>query len=328
MAALSGAAMAQSNVTISGLLDEFVAVHRSGGQNTYRLDSSGLAGSRLIFRGSEDLGSGLRANFFLENGFNADTGSQADATRFFNRQAWVGLSSATLGEMKFGRLTSHQFFMEGQFDVFQGATMGSSFNNLVQYTVRFDNAVGYTTPATLGPVKLHATYSLNEAATGRRMSAGMLAAEYKSGPLYLGANYADVQNAATLVNTKTAFAGGNYTFSNAKVFAGYSQNKASNGSVDRQVFGVSGQYSVTPALALAIGYARANDKTVTDADGSHVGIGFFYDLSKRTLLYGNVSKMNNSRTASYSLNGATALGVVPAVGNDVSGAQLGIRHLF
>lgn len=326
--ALSCAAMAQDSVTISGVLDEFFAVHRTGGQDYRRLDSSGLMGSRLIFRGSEDLGDGLRANFFLENGFNPDAGTQADAARFFNRQAWVGLSSARLGEVKAGRLTSLQFFMEGQFDAFQGATMGSSFNNLVTYSVRFDNGIGYTTPATLGPLKLHAIVSLNEGTTGRKTAAGVLAAEFKSGPLYMGANYADVQNTTTLVNTKTTFAGGNYEFGDAKVFLGYFQAKASNRLVNRQTLGASVQYRVAPLLAVVAGYARANDKTAANADGSHLGIGFFYDLSKRTLLYGNVSRMNNSRNASYSLNGATALGVVPAVGNDVSGVQLGIRHLF
>ncbi len=328
IALLGGAAMAQSSVTISGVIDEFVAVHRTGGDNNYRLDSSGLMGSRYIFRGSEDLGNGLRANFWLENGFNPDTGAAADPTRSFNRQAWVGLSSTTLGEGRIGRLTSQQFFMEGQFDAFQGASMGSSFNNLVTFSVRFDNSVGYTTPASLGPVKVGLLASLNEATTGRRLGAGVASVEYKSGPLYLGANYADVQNATTLVKTRTGFAGGNYDFGGAKVFLGYFQAKSSNGALDRQVLAVSGQYSLTPALALVAGYGRANDKTAANADGAHAGVGFFYDLSKRTLLYGNVSKMNNDAGATFSLNGATALGVVPRPGNDVTGAQLGIRHLF
>lgn len=326
LATSSAGAIAQS-VNISGVLDEFVAVTHTGGQDFTRLDSNGLMASRLVFSGLEDLGNGLKAKFFLENGFSPDTGAQSDPTRLFNRQAYVGLISG-LGEFRLGRLTSPQFFMEGQFDAFQGATMGSGFNNLVTYSVRFDNSVAYITPATLGPFKVQAVASLNEGFTGRRVAATVAGVEYKDGPLYLGANYANVQDARTLAVTKTGFAGGNYAFGPAKVFVGYFQAKTDNGSLNRQTLGLSGQYSVSPTLVLVAGYARANDKTAANADGSQISAGFFQDLSRRTMLYGNVSKLSNKRTAAFSLNTATALGVVPQPGNGVTGVQFGIRHLF
>jgi len=325
---LTGTAMAQSSVGISGVLDEFVAVHHTGGKNNYRVDSNGMLGSRVVFRGSEDLGGGLRANFFLEHGFNPDSGAQTDPTRYFNRQSWVGFSSSQWGDFRVGRLTSPQFFMLGLFDAFQGATMGSSLSNLSAYPVRFDNAFGYITPPTLGPFRVQVTAALNEAATGRKMEAGIVGLEYRRGPLSLGANYANGQNAATLVVTRAAFAGGNYDFGKGKVFVGYFQTRIDNGSLDRMTLGISAQYNVTPALTLVAGYARANDRTPTNADAWHASTGFFYEMSKRTMLYSNVSKMWNNRGAKFSLNGATALGFVPKPGDDVAGAQLGIRHLF
>src|SRR5438876_3089347 len=82
------AAHAQSNVTIYGLLDATVGVSKTNsgtttpggatpvtGQRLYRMDSSVGPGSRLGFRGTEDLGGGLKANFLIEQGIAVDTGA-------------------------------------------------------------------------------------------------------------------------------------------------------------------------------------------------------------------------------------------------------------
>lgn len=328
VAALGGlCACAQAQqVTLFGVLDEYLAVHRTGGTSTQLLNSSGLMASRFGVRGSEDLGNGMKANFWLESGFNADSGSMADSTRLFNRQSWVGLSNA-MGEVRLGRQNSPQFVMEGQFDVFWGASMASGWNNFVTYVPRFDNALAYLSPK-LGPVNLTLMTSLSESKTGRPFSNTVAAAEYRDGPLYLGANHAQTQNATTLVITRATFAGGNYEIGRAKLFGGYYYGTANNGALRRGVVSVSGHYSVTPSTRLAVGYSRANDKTAANGDGSQLSVGFFHDLSKRTMLYGSFSRLSNDNTATFSLNGATALGVVPLPGNDVSGVQLGIRHLF
>jgi predicted porin len=318
-------AHAQS-VTVFGVIDAFFAVYRTGGTSTRLLNSSGLTASRLGFRGTEDLGNGLKANFWLENGFNVDSGTQADATRGFNRQAWVSLSSAA-GELRLGRQNSPQFTMEGQFDAFWGASMASGWNNLVSYVPRFDNTIGYLSPA-LGPVQVSVLGSLSEAHTGRPFANLVGAVEYRAGPLYLGVNHAQTQNSTTLVVTKTTFAGGSYAFGDAKVFAGYYRGSADNGSLRRTTFSLSGHYGITPTTRLAAGYARGNDRTTANNDGAQLSLGFFHDLSKRTMFYGSLSRMRNDNAATFSLNNATALGVVPQPGDDVRGLQLGIRHTF
>src|SRR2546427_9634861 len=66
--AASGAAMAQSSVTLFGIVDTNVAyVNKdAAGDSRYGLGTSGASTSRLGLRGTEDLGGGLKAGFWLE----------------------------------------------------------------------------------------------------------------------------------------------------------------------------------------------------------------------------------------------------------------------
>ncbi len=93
IAMTSEVALAQSNVEVFGIVDTAVEWARSGdGVNVNRLVSGQNSASRFGMRGSEDIGGGLKANFWLENGFNTDTGALSDSARLFNRRATVGLS--------------------------------------------------------------------------------------------------------------------------------------------------------------------------------------------------------------------------------------------
>ena len=115
----AAAAQAQtSSVTIYGVVD--VGVSRmNDGTSTLTFTPLPLIGqpdawtvrsatsSRLGFRGSEELGGGLKANFQIEHRFTPDTGGieprdGASATAFWNAQSWVGLSGG-FGEARLGR---------------------------------------------------------------------------------------------------------------------------------------------------------------------------------------------------------------------------------
>ena len=85
----SGAALAQSSVTIYGRLNESVERVKDGSTSTTQLvDNS----SRIGFKGTEDLGGGLKAFFLIEHGFSADTG-RASAT-FWGRESNVGVEGS------------------------------------------------------------------------------------------------------------------------------------------------------------------------------------------------------------------------------------------
>lgn len=76
VAALSAPlAHAQSSVTLYGLIDAgIVYTNNANGASLWRLNSGTVNGSRVGFRGTEDLGGGLKALFVLENGFNVNNG--------------------------------------------------------------------------------------------------------------------------------------------------------------------------------------------------------------------------------------------------------------
>jgi len=103
-AAVALPALAQSpsgsSVTLYGIADaSLVRTNNVGGSGRTGLDSGYLQSSRFGFRGSEDLGGGLRAIFTLESGYNIDNGANSSAI-FFNRQSFVGLSSSNLGTLR------------------------------------------------------------------------------------------------------------------------------------------------------------------------------------------------------------------------------------
>lgn len=110
LAALPQLASAQSSLSISGLLD-LGLVHGSGGvAGSVTKVTSGIAnGSRIAFRGREDLGDGLSAVFLLESGFQADTGALGQGGLLFGRQAYVGLSSQRWGALTLGRQYSPSY---------------------------------------------------------------------------------------------------------------------------------------------------------------------------------------------------------------------------
>ncbi|RYH22223.1 MAG: porin, partial [Alcaligenaceae bacterium] len=143
-------ASAQSNVNLYGLIDVSV--------NSVRFAPAGTApaltyttlssdASRLGFRGTEDLGSGRRAYFKLEIGYQLDTGAQTNAAQLWNREAFVGLGDQALGSIQLGSQFSPEVYSTGKVDpfgrfglgsittLFQGGSRGWSVtsNNAIQY---------------------------------------------------------------------------------------------------------------------------------------------------------------------------------------------------
>ena len=106
--ALAGtAAMAQSSVVIGGTLDLALRQVKNGSLGTMRTEVSGAnATSKLIIRGTEDLGGGFSAGFFLDGTILADTGgvgASAPVGQFWDRRSTVSLAHKDAGELRLGR---------------------------------------------------------------------------------------------------------------------------------------------------------------------------------------------------------------------------------
>ena len=155
----STAAFAQTNVQIYGVVDAAVAyVNNSQGRDGIAVQTGVLAGNRLGFRGTEDLGNGVKAIFTLEQGFNLDDGSQAAAANgAFQRQAWVGLSS-NAGSLTLGRQYAPGYGAFIKHDALGAALLsaGMTLNSVAGNTIatnsnaRWNNSIKYVSPNMAG----------------------------------------------------------------------------------------------------------------------------------------------------------------------------------
>lgn len=349
LSALAGTAAAQSSVTIYGIVDMAV-VRESGGvgaaASSTKLTSGVESGSRLGFKGTEDLGDGLSAIFLLENGFQADTGAMGQGGLLFGRQAYVGLQSKTAGTLTLGRQYTPQYLAVAAADPFGSGTAGDT-KNLMASTgnsaSRMDNAVKYTSPVVEG-FNAEVVYGVGEVAgdsTAQRQFGGAIG--YANGPLVLRLAHhnrnndtATVKNNSSAKNTVfTAL----YDFGVAKAHFAYGVDKGLNSALPRNLNNPFG-YAVAPTPSIDssvvllgvtvpqgmgtwIGsYIRKNDKTNFNQDAEQLAAGYRYYLSKRTDLYGVYAYIRNKNGAGYTVGSAIEGGT----GN--RGLNLGIRHVF
>lgn len=224
---VSAPVFAQSNIQIYGVADAYFKGGKFMGEDTMGVDSGGLAGSRIGFRGEEDLGSGLKAVFVLEQGINIDTGKSTGMTsvdssansgdQTFTRQAYVGLKG-NFGQVALGRQYAPGYYTAEYDALLNGpgvSPMGllSSFAHMSISNsgwARWNNAVTYT--GTFQSVSLSAIYSAGnresdsgkygyQDANGRYHSIDYsdddkygVSLKYDNGPLKVGAMYQAVKH--------------------------------------------------------------------------------------------------------------------------------------
>jgi predicted porin len=146
-------AFAQSTVTLYGLIDEGVRFQTSAAGNTLSIGEGAINGTRFGFKGTEDLGSGLKAIFNLEAGFNIANGKSDQQSQLFGRFAWVGLQSDHYGTVKIGRQYGGIYnFYAFNFDPLGGGNINAVDWSLFLTGIRYDNTVEYDNR--IGPVTL------------------------------------------------------------------------------------------------------------------------------------------------------------------------------
>lgn len=321
--AASGA-MAQSSVTVYGLADVGF-VHESGGPaGSVNTITSGVAsGSRIGFKGEEDLGAGRKAFFVLENGFNMDTGSAGQGGLLFGRRAFVGLSSE-LGALTLGRQnTPYYNVMCDISDPFCDGFAGAAGNILAGHT-RMDNMVAYTSPTVQGFSAVLST-ALGEQpgnAAARRAYSSSLT--YSRGPLIVALAWHQQQNALATDSSTNTILAGRYNFGVLEVNLGYARNKELAGVRSNDaIVGVTVPFGEPFGAVRVFGsYIRHDDTRATNRDASQAAVGASYSLSRRTDLYAAYAHISNKNGAAFTVGNATTSGT----GN--VGVNLGIRHTF
>lgn len=321
MSAVAGTASAQSTVSIYGIIDAGIVFERGGATGSVTKMTSGVgAGSRLGFRGKEDLGEGMSAGFVLENGFNVDGGDAAQGGLLFGRQSWVSLDGG-FGSVKFGRQYTPYWSALLNLDPFFGGYAGVAANVMASSGVRMNNTVKYTTP-TMGGFTADIAYGFGEVAGDTSASRAIgLGGVYANGPLTVRFAYHNLNNALATDNAKNTILGGIYDFGVAKVHAAYAVNKGT-GTVDNvdQMVGVTIPVGAHQVIASLI---RKDDKSTANADANQAAVAYVHRLSKRTSLYSSYARISNSNGAAFKVGSGNG-----APGSGDSAFNFGVTHTF
>jgi predicted porin len=344
LTAVTGAASAQSSVTLYGKVDVGLVLDSGAGYVTgspaqgksIRISSGVTGGSRLGFKGVEDLGGGMKAAFQLETGFCADSASQTatgsagstpapfctGGNNFMGRQAYGALSGG-FGSLSAGRQYSLGFNNLSTIDPF-GTGYAGQVNNLVaNQGLRLNNSATYNTP-TMGGVTASIEVALGEQtgnfAGGRETGAGVT---YASGPAYLGATYHGVENAAgTSTAQKDYLLGGTYDFGVVKLHALVAKTTGIGLNSNNSMSIMGGATVPLGGGNLMASYVHFNDRTAADKDATQFGIGYNYPLSKRTAIYTAFARIKDSNGAQFTVGNATE------VGSGNKAFNLGVVHNF
>lgn len=393
--AAAGAASAQSSVTIYGILD--VGFTRNGGNVAH---SQGLSnstnglGSRLGFRGVEDLGGGLKAGFVLETGVandsgagninpstNNQTGSALGGAVQFGRLSYVNLAG-NFGEIRLGRDVNASYYNDVLYDPFGGLTVAGGLNTVsglrtigTVNLLRSSNSISYFLPSgLLGGVTGQVQIALGENQSNAVVGTTNIKKDgnyagfrlgYAKGPVNVAVGYgkfkATTGNAAYsngpagvtagLSNDRSeAQIGGTYDFGIVKLWLTFSKMDQDNAGLRAGTLRDLETKAVLLGITAPVGpglirasYSQAKDSDLRDDKGKKFGIGYQYNLSKRTALFATVARVKNEGNAAGTIapyttailpSDATNRAVV-GVGSGVNSANgsstgydIGLRHSF
>jgi len=340
--AAASAASAQSSVTLFGVVDATFAVGRGSKSDVTRLTNSGNASSRLGFRGTEDLGGGRSASFWLEASVSNDDGrgaatnanNQASGGALagigggqgvtFNRRSTVSLTDKW-GELRLGRDYTPQFWNTALFDPFGyigvGATQ-TTVNITGITTARASNTIGYLLPGNLGGFYGQAQVYLgeNSSNTLTESDGGGVGVRlgYASGPVSVAIALGRTSYAAGDIRQNNI--GGEWNFKVAKAMFHIASDR--NGLVDGKGWLIGGVVPVGVG-EIRTSYSGYQTNAAGNPETWKLALGYVHNLSKRTALYATYARVENDGGAAVGLNAS-----VTAPNNSSSGMDFGLRHVF
>jgi len=325
-AAFPLASMAQSSVTVYGIMDAAIAKEDTGAPNGKRtaLNSGNQSSSRLGFKGTEDLGNGLKAVFNIEAGVALDTGA-TDAA-MFGRRAVVGVSG-NFGSIMLGREYSPIADVAKETDVFGQGFYGSNLNafGTLRMTRRLSNSVTYKTN-TMSGFRGGLAYSAGETSTGPSGNLMGLMGDYTNGGFYVGAGYHTFKRLTT-GDDKEMIVGAGYKFGAFEIKGNYMKADPTGANNKFEQANLGAAYTMEAHKFFA---NYQTDKLETGAKANGLAIAYSYSLSKRTNVYASYAMLRNNSTGVFGMNSSSTNVTPPAtaLGADPKALSLGIRHSF
>jgi predicted porin len=330
--AFAGSAFAQSSVTLYGRINTSIEHFDNSDETVTGLKSSA---SRWGLRGTEDLGGGLSAYFQLESGFGSDTGAGSGG---FSRDAYVGLKSTSLGQIKLGKFTSALYY--GTLDyigVFNHDTGTTSEDNIwALNTVVFNNGFEYTSPKLFGGFEFIGTVAAGENSGPDTYE---LAFNYDAGDLHVGGGYSETKGGLASEDYNGVAVAASYVFGPLTVGLSYDHVDVKSDNYGSYFYGpitLAGGLGTRDSVTGTAMYTMGNNEfhvsighagkweNLDDSSATQYTLGYNYNLSKRTKLYAFYFAADNNV-----LPYGPALGTVGSLPNEtLSVFGVGIRHNF
>jgi predicted porin len=348
---VSGAAMADA--TLYGILDiSVVSVNGSGNgtQSTNAMADGVWLPSVWGLKGSEDLGSGMKAFFQMESNIQANNGvATNEGGKLFDRFAMVGLSGS-FGSISAGEQLDPLFlqsFLNGVRLAHSGSLaingqlgyggIPGGTNSSTVAGIMSSNWINYKTPV-FSNVTISAGYQFGNTSGSNSSSSGeYIMINYDANGLALNGGY-EVQNNFNDSNKlKRALVGANYTMGDFK-FGGQVNTFKSDNAIDTPVAGhnvdangyeLGVSYNFMPSLTGFANYYWINDNA-TNTRPSVASLALKYAFSKRTSVWAMANRGTDGASTLYvGTNGeiANTTGLTGHVG-DQTGVALGMTHTF
>lgn len=328
LAALASTAAAQTNVTLYGRLDlgvRYSTNTTAAGASLTEVVPGSAGSSRWGVKGSEDLGSGLKAIFQLEGGINGDTGTAAQSGRLFGRTSIVGLSSA-LGTLTLGRQNSLGYDVTPIGDPFGWANLNDGGYFYDNYTSkRWDNSIKYN--GRFGGFSTGLMLAFGEQAgnSKARRNTG-ISLGYEHGPFAIGGVVQYTRNAAGVADRKAYTLGGAWDMNPVKLFLGYIGQSSDTTNQKNAVWSSGLSYAASANVDLYGAYYHEQQRN----PGGHKNLlaaMVNYKLSKRSSVYFQAD--HGSIDSGYASNVFDDQGFKYPVGiRSRNTATLGLRHQF
>lgn len=327
---LPAVSQAQSAVTVYGLVDASVRNATNagpGGRSIASVGDGAYTGSRLGFRGTEDLGGGMKALFVLENGFDPSAGvfqqvsasanngqAAAPGGRIFGREAWVALQTG-YGTLSLGRQYTIAHTLAGRFLPQANPNIDPLGLFATHHVARQDNMVRYA--ANFGGIGVHASLTANE---GNGKGQGLGASYAASWGEVMG-YYQEVNNATATVRRRITGLGGQFALiAGLKGYVGYMKRDDRGADQENKVYSLGLNYALTPSWTLTASYGEDHQTGRLTGTRRMAFGGASYAFSKRTDLYMVVD--SNRVSGTYPL---------PSFMNtraSASASTVGLRHRF
>jgi len=321
----TSAALAQSGTLLYGRVNTTLEQRKSGDTQLTGLFNNS---SRFGLRGVEDLGGGLKAGFQIESGFSSDTGVSDPV--FFRRQSELNLGG-DFGLLRLGNFTAESYNTTLETTSLHNHDTGSSADLLYSYVMRDINKIAYRLP-TFGGFTAEGAVSLSERAPDAR-NAYDLALVHGAGPVGLSLGYSRNKSATDMFGTSTGEARqaalrASYAIGAVNLGAYYqfaTLDKVNRGTQDakRHAVRLAAMYRMG-ASEFHANFGRADKIKLggTRQSGTAANqwtLGYNYNLSKRTKLYGYFTRLDNEARINYRSG---------ALGEDFRSVAVGLRHNF